>query len=118
MLILGAEADLGATGMTNASYDVAPEVEIEMTPAEAQEDALMAEFILAAQLLSEQELREFVEEHVRNQIREIRGLPIEQRPQAFRSLLAEWHPDKCPAIQGLATEMFQRLQSQKSTVLV
>lgn len=82
-----------------------------------EEDALMQEFVLAAQLLSEEELREFVEEHVKDQLRQIRGLPKEQRAQAFRSLQAEWHPDKCPAIQGLATEIFQRLQSQKSTVL-
>jgi hypothetical protein len=112
-----AEEPLNETSELSISCEqVVPEVEMDQS--QTQEEALMAEFVLAAQLLSEQELREFVEEHVRVQIRELRSLPAEQRPQAFRSLLAEWHPDKCPAIAGLATEVFQRLQSQKPALLL
>mmetsp|Transcript_108953 Transcript_108953/g.347880 ORF Transcript_108953/g.347880 Transcript_108953/m.347880 type:complete len:310 (-) Transcript_108953:90-1019(-) len=84
---------------------------------EDPEAVIMREFMKAAQQLSASELREFVEDHVSSELAAIRRKPAEQRAQAFRSLCAEWHPDKCPAIAGLATEVFQRLQSQKSVVL-
>jgi len=84
---------------------------------EDPEVAIQREFLKAAEQLSADELREFVEDHVSGELKAIRRLPAEQRSQAFRSLCAEWHPDKCPAIAGLATEIFQRLQTQKSTVL-
>lgn len=75
------------------------------------------EFLLAANQLSPAELREFVLEHVNSEIAEVRRLPQEQRVQAFRSLCAEWHPDKCPAIVGLATDIFKHLQAEKAAVL-
>lgn len=81
------------------------------------EAALQRDFLRAAAQLSQEELREFVEDHVAGELASIRSMPSEHRAQAFRSLCAEWHPDKCPAIAGLATEIFQRLQSQKSAVL-
>mmetsp|Transcript_1219 Transcript_1219/g.3071 ORF Transcript_1219/g.3071 Transcript_1219/m.3071 type:complete len:192 (+) Transcript_1219:129-704(+) len=84
----------------------------------AEDDAAIArEFLRAASQLSENELRDFVDEHVSNELALIGSLPLEQRQQAFRSLCAEWHPDKCPAIAGIATEVFQRLQAQKSKIL-
>lgn len=78
---------------------------------------LRGEFMAAASMLSQEELREFVSDHISNELREIRAMPGEQRSQAFRMLCAEWHPDKCPAIEGLATEVFQRLQAQKTAFL-
>jgi len=94
--------------------------EAEMMTVEGEVDdeaAALRDFLRAAAQLSEEELREFVEDHVNTEMKEIRKLPPEQRPQAFRALCAEWHPDKCPAIAGLATEIFQRLQCEKSMVL-
>lgn len=82
-----------------------------------EEAAIQQEFLRAAELLSKAELREFVEDHVNTEIKEIRTLPPGQRPQAFRTLCAEWHSDKCPAIAALATDIFQRLQTQKDMVL-
>merc|ERR1719359_1538103 len=77
------------------------------------DSAMQQEFMLAASQLSENELREFVLDHIHLELKSIRALPSEQRGHAFRMLLVEWHPDKCPAITGLATEMFQVLQEQK-----
>jgi len=86
-------------------------------PPRYDEAAVQREFIEAASQLSDGELREFVNEHISTELAYIRALPQEQRSQAFRSLCAEWHPDKCPAIAGLATEIFQRLQAQKTRIL-
>mmetsp|Transcript_89479 Transcript_89479/g.191782 ORF Transcript_89479/g.191782 Transcript_89479/m.191782 type:complete len:189 (+) Transcript_89479:96-662(+) len=83
----------------------------------SEEDTVQREFLQAASLLSEDELREFVDDHISSELVAIRAMPSEQRGQAFRSLCAEWHPDKCPAIAGLATEVFQRLQAQKTKIL-
>merc|ERR1711865_1148606 len=79
---------------------------------ELDDDAVQREFMGAASQLSESEIRDFVLEHIRTELRGIRALPAEQRSHAFRMLLVEWHPDKCPAIAGLATEVFQLLQEQ------
>mmetsp|Transcript_51855 Transcript_51855/g.91103 ORF Transcript_51855/g.91103 Transcript_51855/m.91103 type:complete len:208 (+) Transcript_51855:98-721(+) len=84
---------------------------------ETQDHVMQREFLRAASQLSESELREFLVDHIKTELTRIRGLPKEQRPHAFRMLAAEWHPDKCPAIAGLATEMFQMLQEQKSNYM-
>lgn len=81
------------------------------------EEAWQREFCIAAKLLSWAELRKFVQEHVRGQLEELQLLHPQERPKAFRALLAEWHPDKCPAIADLATEIFQQLQKEKTAVL-
>jgi len=99
-----------------ARYELEAAAEAEFEDADP-EAVIMREFMKAAQQLTASELREFVEDHVSNELVAIRRKPVEQRAQAFRSLCAEWHPDKCPAIAVLATEVFQRLQSQKSVVL-
>eukprot|EP00927_Polykrikos_kofoidii_P029748 TRINITY_DN25669_c0_g1_i1.p1 TRINITY_DN25669_c0_g1~~TRINITY_DN25669_c0_g1_i1.p1 ORF type:complete len:233 (+),score=43.98 TRINITY_DN25669_c0_g1_i1:71-769(+) len=82
-----------------------------------EEAANQREFLAAAQQLSDDELREFVDDHIAMELTSIRALPAEQRAQAFRALCAEWHPDKCPAIAHIATSVFQRLQEQKSKIL-
>lgn len=84
---------------------------------EGQQQAAQREFQAAAAQLSESELREFVGDHVSAELAQIRLLPPERRQQAFRCLCAEWHPDKCPAIAGIATEVFQRLQADKAKIL-
>merc|ERR1711963_132783 len=84
---------------------------------EDEEDSLQRQFLTAASMLSDDELREFVDDHISGELAVIYRLPQEQRAQAFRTLCAEWHPDKCPAIAGLATEVFQRLQVEKSKIL-
>jgi len=79
---------------------------------------MQQEFLAAAQLLSPAELEEFVREHVMNELREIRRLPaLAERSKCFKELCMEWHPDKCPAIERLATSVFQMLQSEKESVL-
>uniref|UniRef100_A0A7S1AJS4 J domain-containing protein n=1 Tax=Noctiluca scintillans TaxID=2966 RepID=A0A7S1AJS4_NOCSC len=81
------------------------------------EEKALLEFRSAASQLSPSELREFVHDHIEAEIQSVRAMPVERRGQAFRSLCAEWHPDKCPAIPELATEVFQRLQAQKALLL-
>jgi len=78
---------------------------------------LQHEFIAAAQQLSKPELREFVLEHVKGELSKIRLMPTRERALAFRALCLEWHPDKCPAINDIATDVFQYLQTQKSNLL-
>lgn len=75
------------------------------------------EFQEAAAQLSKEELREFVDGHVKCEIAALKAMPLEQRKNAFKMLCAEWHPDKCPAIAELATEVFQTLQCQRSELL-
>lgn len=108
-------------GRGDGLWEAAAEAEFEYEEEEYDEAYMAAllqqEFLDCAAQLSEDELREFVEDHVSGQLSSIKALPPEQRGQAFRSLCAEWHPDKCPAITGLATDIFQRLQAQKSSVL-
>ena len=60
------------------------------------DEAMQREFMMVASRLSESELRQFVLEHVTTELAGIRALPLEQRPHAFRMLLVDWHPDKCP----------------------
>jgi len=83
----------------------------------SHDEEMQREFLAAAAQLSESELRDFVDEHVKGELASVRALPAELRSQAFKRLCSEWHPDKCPAIQKLATEVFQRLQAQKLSVL-
>lgn len=74
-------------------------------------------FLGAAAQLSESELRDFVKEHVGNEVARIKTLPQSIRAQEFRALCAEWHPDKCPGIRDIATDVFQNLQAQKQHIL-
>merc|ERR1712151_483647 len=80
----------------------------------SEEVVVQEEFIAAAKQLSDAELRDFVKDHVENELLRLRALPMEDRESAFRALCAEWHPDRCPAIRDLATEVFQHLQQHKS----
>jgi len=82
-----------------------------------EEAAAQREFIQAALQLSAEELRDFIDDHVRYELALVMRMPPERRAQGFRQLCAEWHPDKCPGITELATEVFQRLQAQKARVL-
>lgn len=82
-----------------------------------EEATIRREFLRAAAQLSEGEIREFVNEHVACELNAIQRLPSEQRAGAFRLLCADWHPDKCPAIAGIALDIFQQLQEQKSKIL-
>eukprot|EP00747_Dinoflagellata_sp_TGD_P164573 gnl/TRDRNA2_/TRDRNA2_184680_c0_seq1.p1 gnl/TRDRNA2_/TRDRNA2_184680_c0~~gnl/TRDRNA2_/TRDRNA2_184680_c0_seq1.p1 ORF type:complete len:174 (+),score=38.36 gnl/TRDRNA2_/TRDRNA2_184680_c0_seq1:30-551(+) len=91
--------------------------DIAVAPAQDETSRLQQEFLMAASQLSEKELREWVDEHVSGELEGIRALPADKRAQAFRSLCAEWHPDKCPGIERLATEVFQRLQVEKPRMI-
>merc|ERR1712014_49575 len=84
---------------------------------EDQRDHAQRQFMMAASQLSEGELRDFVLEHIRTELVRIHRLPLDERTHAFRLLQAEWHPDKCPTIAGLATEVFQMMQQHKKKVL-
>lgn len=106
-----------AAGVSSCPIAGRPRHTIQTPFATDDEDAAQRDFLAAASCLSEAELRQFVHDHVKEELASIGALPAAYRPQAFRSLLLDWHPDKCPAIRTLATEVFQQLQSQKAQVL-
>eukprot|EP00929_Paragymnodinium_shiwhaense_P100736 TRINITY_DN63286_c0_g1_i1.p1 TRINITY_DN63286_c0_g1~~TRINITY_DN63286_c0_g1_i1.p1 ORF type:complete len:229 (+),score=48.15 TRINITY_DN63286_c0_g1_i1:69-755(+) len=84
---------------------------------DAEMEALRREFLTAMEMLTAQELEEFVQKHIAAELSNIRELPHSDRLKCFKDLCMEWHPDKCPAIQGLATEVFQLLQAEKDSIL-
>lgn len=81
------------------------------------EVAIRRGFVQAASQLSEEDLRVFIHDHVGTEIEAIRKQPKKQRLRHFRMLCFQWHPDKCPGMIGLATEIFQTLQQLKDDIL-
>merc|ERR1712216_43140 len=102
---------------TASKIDKADEVEDDSVVSDFEAEAMQQEFMIAASQLSESELREFVLDHIKSELARVRAMPSELRPQAFRTLLIEWHPDKLLAISGVATEAFQMLQQEKAKTL-
>jgi sacsin len=53
------------------------------------------------------------------QLRALQQLPSKaERQRAFKDLLRVWHPDKNPQNVEVATAVFQRLQSERSKLLL
>jgi len=54
---------------------------------------------------------------IRQRLAELLCLPIEERRRHLRTMLFEWHPDKNPDRESLATRIFQLIQSKKKILV-
>jgi len=106
--------------MRRASTHLTSAMAVPLTPAATLQrpDTLTTQrlFLEAASKLSDEELRDFVADFISTEIAAINRLPPELRGPAYRSLCIAWHPDKCPAIASIATNVFQHLQAQKNKI--
>mmetsp|Transcript_8996 Transcript_8996/g.23458 ORF Transcript_8996/g.23458 Transcript_8996/m.23458 type:complete len:499 (+) Transcript_8996:87-1583(+) len=64
-----------------------------------------------------EEVRRLAEAAGMEQLRALRNLPKRERQKGFKDLLRAWHPDKNPDNHEVATAVFQRLQSERCSIL-